>query len=61
VPTGDIERSLELKEVANRGLIFWRYPSLSDGTFDDVSLNPFALWASERSQVFAPHAGLNCR
>jgi hypothetical protein len=61
VPTGDIERSLELKEVASRGLIFWRYPSLSDGTFDDVSLNPFALWASERSQVFAPHAGLNCR
>jgi hypothetical protein len=34
VPIGDIERFLELKEVANRGLIFRRYPTV-------VSASPF--------------------
>jgi hypothetical protein len=28
VPIGDIKRSLELKEVANRGLIYWHYPTV---------------------------------
>jgi hypothetical protein len=42
-------------------LLLWRYPSLSHSAFDDVPLNPFALWASKRSQVLAPHARLNRR
>jgi len=42
-------------------LLLWRYPSLSHSTFDDVPLNPFALRASKRSQVLAPHARLNRR
>jgi hypothetical protein len=29
--------------------------------FDDVSLNPFALWASKRSEVLAQRARLNRR
>jgi hypothetical protein len=37
-PIGDIERSLELKEVAHRGSIFWRYPTLgSAGPFCELN------------------------
>jgi hypothetical protein len=41
--------------------LLWRQPSLSHGTFDDVVLNSFALWASKRSQVLAQRAWLNRR
>jgi hypothetical protein len=40
-------------------LLLGRYPSLSHRTFDDMLLNPFAMWASKRSQVLAPHTRLN--
>jgi hypothetical protein len=42
-------------------LLLGRYPSLSHCTFDYMPLNDLALWASERSQVLAPHARLNHR
>jgi hypothetical protein len=34
---------------------------LCDGTFDDVPLNPFAIWAIKRSQVLAWSIRLNHR
>ena len=42
-------------------LLLGRYPSLGHCTFDYMPLNDLALWASERSQVLAPHARLNHR
>src|ERR1700722_1220781 len=40
-------------------LRFWRYPGLSNSAFDDVTLNPLAARASERTQVMAQRARLN--
>ena len=45
--------------ISQLQLLPWRYPGLSHGAIDDVPLNPFAVWASKRSQVLAPHARLN--
>jgi hypothetical protein len=42
-------------------LFFGRYPSLNHRTFNDMPLNPLAMWASKRSQVLAPHTRLNRR
>ena len=39
----------------------WRYPRLSHGAFDDVTLNSLAMRASKRPQVLAPHARLDHR
>jgi hypothetical protein len=35
------------------GLLACLCPSLSHSTFDDVLMNPLALWASKRSQALA--------
>jgi hypothetical protein len=39
----------------------WRQPGLSHGTFDEVLRAVAALWANKRSDVLAPHAGLDSR
>ena len=50
-------------QLDDRGgaLGFRRHPGLSHGAIDDVSLSPFAPWASKGSQVLAQRAWLNRR
>jgi hypothetical protein len=43
---GDIERFFELKEVANRGLISRRYPTVVSAGLFFVSSTTFALTAA---------------
>jgi len=46
--------------IAWRSLL-WRYPSLGHRTLNNVTLNPFAVRTSKRSQVLAQRARLNRR
>ena len=41
--------------------LLWRYPSLGHRTLNNVTLNPFAVRTSKRSQVLAQRARLNRR
>jgi hypothetical protein len=60
VPKIDINPQSAKPEIVPGGLaateaalLLWRQPSLGYGAVDDVPLNPFASWATERSQVLA--------
>src|SRR6476646_5670734 len=46
--------------IAWRSLL-WRYPSLGHRTLNNVTLNPFAVRTSKRSQVLAQRTRLNRR
>jgi len=48
-------------EQDRRFLRLWRYPGFSNSAFNNVTLNPLASRASERSQVMAQRARLNRR
>ncbi len=54
-------RDMKAGRQLRRPLGFRRNPSLSHGAIDDVSLSPFAPWASKGSQVLAQRAWLNRR